>query len=169
MTMPWEAVAAALVAAVLHAAWNAGLKAGKDRLIDAALLFSSAGVIGVVSTFFAPPMNPQAWLWIAITAALHIPYVYLLARAYDLGELSHVYTIARGLPPLMIAALAAVAVAEVPTPLATAGITLISVGILTVGMSPGAHREGTRIAMAVAVAIALYSVSDGIGVRASGS
>jgi len=169
MNMPWEAVAAALVAAVLHAAWNAGLKAGKERLIDAALLFSAAGLIGVVSTLFAPAMNPQAWVWIAITAALHIPYVYLLTRAYDLGELSHVYTIARGLPPLMIAALAVVAVAEVPTPLATFGITLISVGILTVGMSAGAHLQGTLIAVAVAVTIALYSVSDGIGVRSSGS
>lgn len=169
MNMPWEAVAAALVAAVLHAAWNAGLKGGKDRLIDAALLFSVAGLIGIVSVVFAPRMNPEAWTWIAITGALHIPYVYLLARAYELGELSHVYTIARGLPPLMIAALAAVAVAEIPTPIATAGITLISMGILTVGLSRGAHLHGTLIAMGVAVTIAFYSVSDGIGVRASGS
>lgn len=169
MNMPWEAVAAALVAAVLHAAWNAGLKGGKDRLIDAALLFSVAGLIGIVSVAFAPRMNPEAWTWIAVTGALHIPYVYLLARAYELGELSHVYTIARGLPPLMIAALAAVAVAEIPTPIATAGITLISMGILTVGLSRGAHLHGTLIAMGVAVTIAFYSVSDGIGVRASGS
>jgi drug/metabolite transporter (DMT)-like permease len=168
MTMPWEAVAAALVAALLHAAWNAGLKAGNDRLIDAALLFCVAGVIGIASTFLAPPMKLEAAAWIALTAALHLPYVYLLARAYELGELSHVYTIARGLPPLMIAGLAALTVAEIPTPLAVFGIGLISIGILTVGMSAGAHREGTLIAAAVAVTIALYSVSDGIGVRVAG-
>lgn len=168
MSMPWEAVGAALVAAVLHAAWNAGLKGGKDRLMDAALLFSVAGAIGIVSTLFVPPMNPEAWLWIGITAVLHLPYVYLLARAYELGELSHVYTIARGLPPLMIAVLAVFAVAEVPTPLATAGITLISIGILIVGLSRGAHLHGTRIAAVIAVIIALYTVSDGIGVRAAG-
>jgi drug/metabolite transporter (DMT)-like permease len=168
MTMPWEAVAAALVAALLHAAWNAGLKAGNDRLIDAALLFSFAGLIGLASTFLTPPMELAAAPWIALTAALHLPYVYLLARAYELGELSHVYTIARGLPPLMIAGLAAVTVAEIPTPLAVFGIGLISIGILTVGMSAGAHREGTLIAAAVAVTIALYSVSDGIGVRVAG-
>jgi drug/metabolite transporter (DMT)-like permease len=169
MTMPWEAVIAALAAAVMHAAWNAGLKGGKDRLLDAALLFSVAGVIGIVSTLFAPPLKLEAALWIGLTAALHLPYVYYLARAYELGELSHVYTIARGLPPLMIAGLAAVTVGEVPTPLAVAGIALISIGILTVGLSPGAHRQGTLIAGIVAVTIALYSVSDGIGVRLSGS
>jgi drug/metabolite transporter (DMT)-like permease len=169
MIMPWEAVAAALLAAVMHAGWNAGLKGGKDRLLDAALLFAVAGALGLVSTFFAPAIKPEAWLWIVVTGALHLPYVYYLARAYELGELSHVYTIARGLPPLMITGLAAVAVQEIPTPVAVFGIALISLGILTVGMSPGAHRRGTIIAMIVAVTIALYSVSDGIGVRASGS
>ncbi|MEQ1863634.1 MAG: EamA family transporter [Micropepsaceae bacterium] len=168
-SMPWEAVAAALAAAVMHATWNAGLKGGNDRLLDAALLFTAAGLIGLACVPFAPPMNPQAWLWIGLTAALHLPYVYLLVRAYELGELSHVYTIARGLPPLLITGLAAIAVAETPTPFAMAGIALISLGILTVGMSAGAHLKGTLVASAVAVTIALYSVSDGIGVRLSGS
>jgi drug/metabolite transporter (DMT)-like permease len=169
MNMPWEAVAAALAAALLHAAWNAALKAGNDRLLDAALLFAVAGTVGLVSTLFAPAMPAGAWLWVGLTSLLHLPYVYYLARAYELGELSHVYTIARGLPPLMITALAAVTVGEVPTPLAVAGVALISAGILTVGMSPGAHLQGTLIAGIVAVTIALYSVSDGIGVRTAGS
>ena len=168
-SMPWEAVAAALAAAVMHAAWNAGLKAGKDRLLDAALLFAVAGTIGIATVLAAPAINPEAWLWIGLTAALHLPYVYLLARAYELGELSHVYTIARGLPPLMITFLAAFAISEFPTEFAVVGIALISIGILTVGMSAGAHLQGTTIAAAVAVTIALYSVSDGIGVRLSGS
>jgi drug/metabolite transporter (DMT)-like permease len=169
MTMPWDAAIAALAAAVLHAAWNAGLKAGNDRLLDAALLFAVAGVIGLVVAFFAPPLNAAAIPWICLTAALHLPYVYFLARAYELGELSHVYTIARGTPPLMITALAALTVDEFPTTAALVGISLISIGILTVGMSPGAHRHGTLLAGAVAISIAFYSISDGIGVRVSGS
>jgi drug/metabolite transporter (DMT)-like permease len=169
MSMPWEAVIAALAAAVMHAGWNAGLKGGKDRLLDAALLFTVAGAIGLLSTLFVPAMKVEAALWICVTAALHLPYVYYLARAYELGELSHVYTIARGLPPLMITGLAAVTVGEIAPPLAVFGIALISIGILTVGLSPGAHRHGTLIAGLVAVTIAFYSVSDGIGVRLSGS
>ena len=167
--MPWDAAVAALAAAVLHAAWNAGLKAGNDRLLDATLLFVVAGAIGLVVAFFAPPLNAAAVPWICITAALHLPYVYFLARAYELGELGHVYTIARGTPPLMITALAALTVDEFPTTAALVGISLISIGILTVGMSPGAHRHGTLLAGAVAISIAFYSISDGIGVRVSGS
>lgn len=169
MTLPWEAAAAALAAAVLHAMWNAGLKAGNDRLLDASLLFAFAGCIGLVSTLIAAPLNPEAWKWIILTAALHLPYVYFLARAYELGELGHVYTIARGLPPLMITALAALHLSEIPTAWEAGGIALISAGILTVGLSPGAHLRGTLIAGLVAITIALYTMSDGIGVRVSGS
>ena len=166
--IPWQAVVAALAAAMMHAAWNAGLKAGKDRLLDAALLFGCAGLIGLAIVVTRAPLPAEAWAWIGLTTALHLPYVYLLARAYELGELSHVYTIARGLPPIMIAALAAATIHEIPSPMAAAGIATISFGILIVGLSPGAHLQGTLIAAAVAVCIALYSLSDGIGVRISG-
>jgi drug/metabolite transporter (DMT)-like permease len=169
MTLPWDTVAAALIAALLHAAWNAGLKGGNDRILDASLLFAVAGMVGLLSTFFVPQIDASAWKWIAITSLLHLPYVYFLAKAYELGELSHVYTIARGLPPIMITVLATFAVAEVPTPQALAGVILISFGILTVGLSPGAHVKGTVLAGIVAVTIALYSISDGIGVRTSQS
>lgn len=169
MDLPWEAAGAALAAALLHATWNAALKGGNDRLLDASLLFAVAGTIGLASTLFAPPVSGDAWIWIVITALLHLPYVYFLARAYEIGELGHVYTIARGLPPVMVAALAAAALGEYPGAPGLAGIALISCGILLVGMTPGAHHQGTRLALIVAVSIALYTVSDGIGVRASGS
>ena len=169
MVLPWDAAAAALAAAILHALWNAALKGGNDRLLDASLLFGVAGTIGLVSTMFAPAMPSEAWKWIAATALLHVPYVYFLARAYELGELSHVYTIARGLPPVMITALAAVTLSEVPDAQAISGVALISLGIMIVGLTPGAHLKGTLLAGAVAVAIALYTMSDGIGVRISGS
>jgi drug/metabolite transporter (DMT)-like permease len=169
MILPWDAAAAALAAAILHALWNAALKGGNDRLLDATLLFCVAGTIGLVSTAFAPPLAPEAWKWIVATALLHIPYVWFLVRAYELGELSHVYTIARGLPPVMITALAALTLAEVPDAQALAGIILISFGIMVVGLTPGAHLKGTLMAGTVAVCIALYTLSDGIGVRSSGT
>ena len=167
--IPWEAVVAALAAAMMHAAWNAGLKAGKDRLLDAALLFGIAGIDRPRRRADAPADASRGLvLDRADDGRCTCLTSICLARAYELGELSHVYTIARGLPPVMIAVLAAATVHEVPNPMAAFGIATISFGILIVGLSPGAHLQGTLIAAAVAVCIALYSVSDGIGVRASG-
>src|SRR4029078_7986505 len=97
--IPGQAIVAALAAAMMHAAWNAALKAGKDRLLDSALLFGVAGIIGLAVAFTRPGMNREAWYSGAATTVFHVPYIYLLVRAYEMGELSHVYTIARGLPP----------------------------------------------------------------------
>jgi drug/metabolite transporter (DMT)-like permease len=169
MHLPWDATFAALLAALLHATWNAVLKGGNDRLADASLLFLFAGALGLVSTFLFPPIDPSAWIWVVATSLLHVPYVYFLARAYEHGDLSHVYTIARGLPPILVVSLGAVLLGEIPSMLGLAGVVLISLGILTVGMTPGAQARGTGLALLVAVTITLYTLSDGIGVRASGS
>jgi uncharacterized membrane protein len=169
MHLPWDAALAALAAALLHATWNAVLKGGADRLADASLLFVVAGSLGLVSTFLFPPIDPSAWFWVILTSLLHVPYIYFLARAYETGDLGHVYTIARGLPPILVVTLAAALLGEVPSVMAMAGVLLISLGILAVGLTPGAHAHGTGLALIVAVTIALYTLSDGIGVRASGS
>lgn len=169
MNLPWDATLAALMAALWHATWNAVLKGGHDRLADASLLFLFAGTLGLVSTALFPAIDPSAWFWVVITSLLHVPYIYFLARAYEHGDLSHVYTIARGLPPVLVVTLAALLLGEVPTFLGLAGVALISFGILTVGMTPGAHARGTGLAVIVALTITLYTLSDGIGVRASGS
>ena len=169
MQLPWDAAIAALVAALLHATWNAVLKGGNDRLLDASLLFVVAGALGVVATQFVAPVDPLAWKWIVATSLLHVPYVWFLARAYELGEFSHVYTVARGLPPVMVVTRAAALLGEVPTHMGMLGIVMISLGILAVGMTRGAHARSTLLAIAVAVTITLYTLSDGIGVRASGS
>lgn len=169
MNLPWDAAIAALVAALLHATWNAVLKSGNDRLLDASLLFVVAGALGILSIQFVAPVDPSAWKWIVATSLLHVPYVWFLARAYELGELSHVYTIARGLPPVMVVTLAATLLGEVPTAMGMLGVVMISLGILAVGMTPGAHARSTLLAIAVAVTITLYTLSDGIGVRTSGS
>jgi drug/metabolite transporter (DMT)-like permease len=169
MHLPWDASLAALLAALLHATWNAVLKRGDDRLADASLLFLFAGALGLVTTFLFPPIDPSAWIWVVLTSLLHVPYVYFLARAYEHGDLSHVYTIARGLPPILVVSLGAVLLGEIPSMLGLGGVVLISLGILTVGLTPGAQARGTGLALLVAVTITLYTLSDGIGVRASGS
>ena len=58
MHLPWDASLAALLAALLHATWNAVLKGGNDRLADASLLFLFAGALGFVSKLLFSPIDP---------------------------------------------------------------------------------------------------------------
>jgi drug/metabolite transporter (DMT)-like permease len=91
-----------------------------------------------------------------------------LAKGLAAGDMSHVYTLSRGLAPALIAVIAIFAAAEVPSALEALGIGLVCVGVLAVGFSPRAPWKATGWALLTACGIACYSVIDATGVRLSG-
>lgn len=165
--MPVEAVIAALAAAVLHAVWNALVKGGGDPLLDLALVWGGSAVVAAFFLPFVAVPVAEAWPYLLGTLFIHMPYGLLLAAAYRAGSLSHVYTVARGTPPLLIA-IATAALGETLAPGQYLGIAILSVGILTTGVAPHAPLKATLLALCVAATIATYSILDGWGARASG-
>jgi drug/metabolite transporter (DMT)-like permease len=93
--------------------------------------------------------------------------------AGELGLHRAVYPLARGSAPLLVAGFAALAVGERLGPLRLAGVLVVSLGlVLLVGMGGrqlAAHRRAIGFALATGVSIAAYTVTDGLGVRRSGS
>lgn len=165
--MPIEAVFAALAAAVLHAVWNALVKGGGDPLLDLALVWGGSALVALAFVPFVAVPVAAAWPYLLGTLLIHMPYGLLLAAAYRAGSLSHVYTVARGTPPLLIA-IATAAFVETLTPGQYLGIGIISLGILITGFAPHAPLKATVLALCVALTIASYSILDGLGARASG-
>lgn len=165
--LPIEAVIAALAAAVLHAVWNALVKGGGDPLMDLALVWGGSTVVALVFVPFVALPVAAAWPYLLGTLLLHMPYGLLLAAAYRAGSLSHVYTVARGTPPMLIA-VATAGLGETLAPGQYLGIAILSLGILTTGVAPHAPIKATLLALCVAVTIASYSILDGLGARASG-
>ena len=96
------ALALVLTAAVLHAAWNAMVKAGNDRALILACVAIAHTVVGAAMIAVAPAPAPASWPYIAASGALHYLYYILLFLAYRIGDLSQVYPIARGLSPLLV-------------------------------------------------------------------
>lgn len=164
--MPPLAIVAALSSALIHASWNAALKGGRDRVADA-FLIAVGGLITwlVVALFFGAPA-PAAWPYLAASVAIHLVYWAVLFKAYDLGDLSHIYTLSRGSAPLLVAIGAALAVQEIPPPLKMFGIGLVSLGVLCVGASPNAPVKATLWALGIGCCIASYSLVDALGARA---
>lgn len=165
--VPVEAVIAALAAAVLHAVWNALVKGGGDPLLDLALVWGGSAAVALLCVPFVAVPVAAAWPYLLATLFIHMPYGLLLAAAYRAGSLSHVYTVARGSPPMLIA-LATAALGETLAPGQYLGIAVISAGILATGIAPHAPARATLLALCVALTIAGYSVLDGLGARASG-
>jgi uncharacterized membrane protein len=157
---------AVLGAALLHAGWNALVKASQDKQLDTFAVAAGSGLLALVLAPFLPAPASASWPWLAGSAAVHILYFGFLAGAYRFGELSYVYPMMRGGGPMIVAASGALAFAEVLQPNEWLGVLLISIGILA--FASGAHdRRATAFALANAVVIGAYTLIDAAGARAS--
>ena len=172
MSLPPEAAALVLLAAFLHAAWNALVKAGRDRLVVLTLANGTGVVIALAMAPFAGVPERASWPFLLASVALHTGYYFFLIHAYRVGDLSHVYPLARGLSPILIAVLAAIFAHEIPSPWGMVGVVLACAGIMSLVFERGFPWRGDRRPLAyaagTAVFIAAYTLADGMGVRRAG-
>lgn len=159
-----------LLSAVLHAAWNAVLHGGRDRLLTTAIMNLAMASVAGLAALIAPAPEPASWPYLAASAVLQVAYSLLLVKAYQHGDLAETYPLARGSSPLLIALAALVFAGERLSFLAFAGVILISAGIVALSYRGGQMRLSSTIAaLATGCVIAAYSVVDGIGIRLSQS
>ncbi|WP_309961932.1 EamA family transporter [Variovorax guangxiensis] len=176
MALSGPIVLAVLFGALLHAAWNALIKSGRDKALDTALVHSVGIFIAVPLVMFTGLPPVAAWPYMAASLLIHIGYYIALSGAYKHGDLSLTYPVMRGCAPLLVAMGSLSFIGEAISATAWAGVALLCVGVVTLGLSPSALREndegrrGKALAFALANAaiIALYTVIDGLGVRISG-
>jgi drug/metabolite transporter (DMT)-like permease len=168
--VPIDVLLFVLFGALLHAGWNAMVKAGTDKSLDAAMIALGAAVIALPFLPFMPLPNADAVPFLLASAFLQFGYFHLVAAASSAGDIGLVYPLMRGGAPLLIAATSSLIVGETLTRGATAGIVAISAGIFTLAFE--ARRSGRRaiiLALLNAVFIAAYTFVDGIGARISGN
>ncbi|MGP8034454.1 MAG: EamA family transporter, partial [Steroidobacteraceae bacterium] len=94
--------ALALLAAVLHATWNAALRSGADRLQFVTIMSFATTVLALPFAVVLPLPAVASWAYLGVSALLQVVYVILLAAAYRHGELGQVYPIVRGSVPLLV-------------------------------------------------------------------
>src|SRR4029077_2315830 len=113
-----------------------------------------------------PGLAPAAAGLCALSGALEITYMWILATAYRRGELSAVYPIARGSAPLLAVLAGLGLLHERLTNIQLAGVGLLLIGILAVSLSQVTGRA-TAPALLTGVTIAAYTAVDRVGVRLS--
>jgi drug/metabolite transporter (DMT)-like permease len=157
-----------LAAAVLHAGWNAIAHAAEDRLVGFALISVSTLVLGAVLVVVGEPVGWHYFWLAAVSAALHVAYFVLLMASYQVADLSRAYPLARG------TGVALVAVASVALPRSPLGVDIVvGTGLVVAGLlgvtfvGPAlsqADVRGTATALGTGVAIAGYTIVDGLAV-----
>ena len=164
---------AVVAAALLHATWNAIVKGEGDKASSMVAVVLGHVPCALVALPFVGLPAPASWPWLVAGVLLHAGYQLFLVRAYEIGDLTQVYPIARGSAPLIVAL---VSVAFLGVTLGSAeliGIGLIAVGIMSIALvrqSDGlANPRAAALALATGGFIAAYSLVDGIGARAAGT
>ncbi len=160
---------AVLGAALMHAAWNAIVKVGLDRFSSILLMsIAQGGIAACLLPLFPVPLA-EAWPWVVGSALLHIGYKLFLIRAYEHGDLSQVYPLARGTAPLIVALVGAAFLDESMTGGKSAAVLAIALGVILMSRNGGGlerlSRKALGYALGTACFTAAYTLVDGVGAR----
>src|SRR4051794_7438082 len=164
------AIILVLLAAFMHAGWNALLRGGADRAQSMAIMNATLGIAGLLLLAIAGLPAPASWVYAVASGVLHWIYVALLVVTYRSGDLGETYSVARGSSPALVALGGSLFAAEWMNLLGVVGVGLVCAGIFMLAATKGRLRAmNLPWALATGASIAAYTVVDGFGVRASGN
>lgn len=163
-----------LISALLHATLNAFWKSTEDKLVIRSLIAFLSMVFALPFTLIVPLPTNTLLYWLILSALIHYGYQIFLVNAYDIGDLSQVYPIARGIAPPIATMGALLFFSEILSPLSYFGIALVCIGIIILSFkennsihidNPFESRKVLFLSFATGLCIALYTVIDAKGVR----
>lgn len=166
-----------LVAAALHAIWNALVKGGADKSAAMGAVILGQGLLGALLLPFATLPDAATLLaalpWLLGGVVLHLGYQVFLIQSYRFGDLTQVYPIARGVSPLLVAGGSVLLLGTTFSQGELLALGMISIGIASISLV----RQGDGLLQGRAAVLALvtgcfiaaYSLVDGQGARIAGT
>lgn len=162
-----------LLAAFMHAAWNAIIKDRGDRFFSISTLGVAQGLISLALLPFVGVPEGETWAWIFASAALHTGYKLFLIRAYTAGDLGQIYPLARGSAPLLSSLIALFFLQETLGPFVWAGVITLCGGIALMSFKGGAvgalDAKAVFWALGTSLFITGYTIVDAVGARGASS
>jgi drug/metabolite transporter (DMT)-like permease len=159
-----------ICSAFLHALWNFAAKkaSGNFYVVYLGLLVSCFLIFPFLFTLSAKDIfNTRAFPYVMATGTIHAVYFFALAKAYEHGDISSAYPVARGTGVAGTALIAFFGLNEAITLFGLLGIASISFGTLFVGWKHSqqtGHPKGLWFALLVGAMIVSYSIVDKLGV-----
>ena len=160
-----------LIAAVLHASWNAFIKNKGNGFAKMTILATIIGIIVAPFTFVVgiPPLETCMYLGVSIIA--HTMYMHSLTRAYQNEDFSVAYPFARGLAPLLTVIILLFFFNRSISTNELIGIGIIILGILIL-FNAQKLKINFKILISLLyfpVSIVFYTLVDAMGVKTADS
>ena len=171
--MPPIALGLLLCAAMMHTIWNLLVKRAKEKqvfiwcsLLVGTIIFSP---LLLTSSLFLVSL----WPYLLSSALVEAIYYIILIRAYENGDFSLVYPMARGAAPAFLLIWATIFLGERPRFFGLLGIALLVFGLIIVGgktwwtlrKTSGLSKSALALALGVACCISVYTAIDGAAVH----
>lgn len=166
--MTGVALALALLAAVMHAAWNLFLKDSEDRVSTVALMGLIGALIYLPWVYVIDGVPDDVWGHVLFSAIVHAAYFLALVTAYQRVDFSVAYPVARGAAPALVAVGGWALLGDRINGAEILAIALIVGALVGLAWSPGV-RQGLQWAVLTGALIAVYTVNDAAAVRQSGN
>lgn len=159
-----------LIAALCHAIWNTIIKLSPDKSLETSLMNLSGSLIAIPAVLYFGIPESEVWIFLLGSLILHIAYYYSLSGAYQWGDMSLTYPIMRGMAPFFLLLITSIFAFEPLLHSSIIGVCLLCSGIVFLGIDSARvlnHKKAILFALLNALVIALYTIVDGLGVRAS--
>ena len=157
-------------AAVLHAVWNGMVKKFENKIVSVSAIVYGHVPIAIFVMFFFPMPTLESIPYIVLSALIHQGYQWYLISAYNLGNLTKVYPIARGTGPIIATLISIIFLGVLISDLKILAVLLISFGIIGLGVldkDSFLNKKALFYSLATGFFIGLYSLIDGYGARIS--
>lgn len=170
-----EVFALILLSGAIHALWNFFAKKSATnlsvswvaQLVALSLLLSVAAFRFWSGTSYAPVPAPQSLLWVVLAGLVQAGYFLLLTLAYQTGDVSVVYPIARGIGVAGASVSGIFFYHDAPSFQGMLGCVIVAVGTAYIGISTALKsRSSFRsvwLAGAVGICLAMGSAIDKMG------
>lgn len=160
-------------AAMLHAAWNALVKGGSDKMMSMGAVILGHMPFALIALLFVPMPDVASMPYLVAGILLHAGYQLFLLKSYEVGDFTQVYPLARGSAPLIVALLSVTILGVQLAQVQLLAIIIIGGGITSLALVRQAdgqrNRKAALLALTTGLFIASYSLIDGLGARMSGT
>jgi drug/metabolite transporter (DMT)-like permease len=171
--MPLTALGLLLAAAMMHTTWNLLVKRAKEKQVFIWCSLLVGTIIFSPLLLTSPLFLVTTWPYLISSALVEAIYYITLIRAYENGDFSLVYPMARGAAPAFLLIWATFFLGERPRFFGLIGIALLVFGLIIVGgktwwtlrKTSGFSKSALVLALGVACCISIYTAIDGAAVR----